>query len=353
MSVLSAKDETLFYVGTYASEEDEGIHLCGLNRQTGELRLVYSTRGIKNPSFLILNDDASRLYAVSEQGEGAVVSYEVVLGDGSLRKLNSLPTKGADPCHLSLSRDGSLLAANYSSGHVDRFSLDEQGALGELTALVQHVGQGFRQDRQEAAHAHSVVPNEAGDYVYVSDLGLDQIVYYRVEEGKLTTQGEIKLPPGAGPRHFVFHPDGYHAYGINELNNTVTVFAYNPVQGHLEILQHIATIPEDFAGESYPADIHLSADGRYLYGSNRGHDSIVRFAVDAAAGTLSEPEWTGTGGSWPRNFAVLEDYVIVANQNSDNVVVFSRDAETGSLTAIGQELAIKQPSCVEPVLVAK
>lgn len=349
MSASIGNEELLFYVGTYASEEDEGIRLCGLDPKTGTLRLIHGTSGIKNPSFLVLNQDASRLYAASEQSEGAVVSYEVEPESGELKQLNSLPTQGADPCHLSLSSDGSLLAANYSSGHVGRFALDEQGALSDTTALVQHIGQGFRQDRQEAAHAHSVVPGEDGKFVYVSDLGLDQIVYYRVEDGKLTTQGEVKLPPGAGPRHFVIHPNGQHAYGINELNNTITVYAYNPVQGHLEILQHIATIPEDFAGESYPADVHLSADGRYLYGSNRGHDSIVRFAVDPAAGTLSQPEWTGTGGKWPRNFAVLEDFAIVANQFTDNVVLFRRDPATGSLTETGMELAIKQPSCVEPV----
>ncbi len=349
MSASKENGDLLFYVGTYASEEDQGIRFCGLNPETGALRLIHGTAGIKNPSFLILNQDASRLYAASEQAEGAVVSYEVDSGSGELKELNSLPTQGADPCHLSLSPDGSLLAANYSSGHVDRFALDAQGALGEMTALVQHVGQGFRQDRQEAAHAHSVVPGEAGKHVYVSDLGLDQIVYYRVEDGKLTTEGEVKLPPGAGPRHFVFHPNGQHAYGINELNNTMTAYAYNPVQGHLEILQHIATIPEDFAGESYPADVHLSADGRYLYGSNRGHDSIVRFVVDPSSGMLSQPEWTGTGGKWPRNFAVWEDFIIVANQNSDNVVVFRRDPATGSLTETGQELTIKQPSCIELV----
>ncbi|MEF2966312.1 lactonase family protein [Paenibacillus sp. M1] len=347
--MINRINEILFYVGAYAFEEEPGIRLCGLNPQNGELRLIHGTAGIKNPSFVILNADASRLYAVSEQERGAVAGYEVDPGDGRLTPLNSAPTEGADPCHLALSPDGGLLAANYSSGHINRFALDERGAIGGMTALVQHVGQGFRQDRQEAAHAHSIVPDMDGSRVYVSDLGLDQIMSYRVEDGKLTTLGEVKLPPGAGPRHFVFHPDGAHAYGINELNNTVTVYAYNPVQGNLEIVQQAATLPADFAGENYPADLHLSADGRYLYGSNRGHNSIVRFAVGQGTGMLRDPEWTGTGGNWPRNFAVLEDYVIVANQYSDNVVVLRRDGGTGSLTETGRSLAVKQPSCIEPV----
>lgn len=351
MDVMSSKKvKLLFYVGSYAAESEPGIHLIELNAETEELRLLEgaSTSGIQNPSFLVLNPEGTRLYAVSEQAQGAVVSY-AVRPDGGLERLSSVPTQGADPCHLSLTADGGLLAANYSSGHVNRFALDEHGAAGELTALVQHVGQGFRQDRQEAAHAHSAVPSAAGDYVYVSDLGLDQVVYYRVENGKLSTEGEIKLPPGSGPRHFAFHPNGVHAYGINELNNTLTVYAYNPVQGHLQILQHVSTIPEGYGGENYPADVHLSPDGRYLYGSNRGHDSIVKFAVHPGSGMLEAPEWTGTGGKWPRNFAVLENYALVANQHSDNVVLFRRNPDTGSLEAAGRELEIKQPSCIEPV----
>lgn len=350
MNELLAKGELPVYVGTYASKEEKGIHLCGLNPETGALRLIHGTSGIENPSFLILNEEASRLYAVSEQSQGGVAAYAVDPDHGGLSQLGTASTEGADPCHLSLPRNGGLLAANYSGGNVARFALDGQGALDGMTSLVQHEGQGPRQDRQEAAHAHSAVPDETGAYVYVSDLGTDEIVHYRVEEGRLVREGAVQLPPGAGPRHFVFHPNGRHAFGINELNSTITIYARNPERGGLDMIQQIGTLPEGFAGENYPADLHLSADGRYLYGSNRGHDSIVRFAVDAETGALSAPEWTGTGGKWPRNFAVLDAFVIVANQFSDNIVVFRRDAESGSLTETGQELAVKKPSCVVPVV---
>lgn len=353
MNELRTGEELPIYVGTYASKEEEGIHLCGLNPETGALRLIGSTSGIENPSFLILNEEASRLYAVSEQAQGGVAAYAVDPANGGLALLNTAPTEGADPCHLSLPLDGGLLAANYSGGNVARFALDGEGSLNGLTSLVQHEGQGPRQDRQEAAHAHSAVPDEAGAYVYVSDLGMDQIVYYRTDEGKLVRQGAVQLPPGAGPRHFVFHPNGSHAYGINELNSTITIYARDREQGGLEIIRHVSTLPEGFAGENYPADIHLSSDGKYLYGSNRGHDSIVRFAVDPATGALDAPEWTGTGGKWPRNFAVLDGYVIVANQFSDNIVVFRRDADSGSLTETGQELALAKPSCVVPAAKGK
>ncbi|MNJ58824.1 6-phosphogluconolactonase [compost metagenome] len=156
----------------------------------------------------------------------------------------------------------------------------------------------------------------------------------------------MTLPPGTGPRHFIIHPSDTIAYGINELNNTVTVYAYHPTHGILEILQHVSTLPKDFAEESYCADIHLSPDGKYLYASNRGHDSIVRFKLDISTGGLSEPEWTSVGGKWPRNFAVLDDYVLVANQFSNNITLLRRDSGTGSLSATGHELEVKEPSCI-------
>lgn len=350
MNIMDRDDKLLFYVGSYAEESEDGIYLCELDQNTGRLQLLHAASGIKNPSFLIVNQNHTRLYAVSEQSEGTVFSYNIHPDDGKLNELVQVPTTGADPCHLSLDGRGGLYAANYSSGHVNRYVLDEQGAAASLAALAQHVGQGFREDRQEAAHAHSIVPDANGRYAYVCDLGLDQIVYYDLKDGRLTTAGKVQLPPGAGPRHFLIHHNGKYAYAINELNSTITVFAYNHVQGHLDILQHIATVPEDFAGENYPADLHLSPDGVYLYGSNRGHDSIVKFLVNGETGMLDGPEWTGGRINWPRNFAVLEHFVLVANQNGDDISVFRRDAVTGELTETEHRLAIKQPSCIAPLI---
>lgn len=349
MNNINRDDKLLFYVGSYAEESSDGIHLCELDNNTGELQVLHGTSGIKNPSFLVVNQDHTRLYAVSEQSEGAVFSYEIDQGNGTLTQLAQISTEGADPCHLSLDGIGSLYAANYSSGHVNRYVLDERGAAAEPAAIVQHMGQGFREDRQEAAHAHSIVSDAEGRYAYVCDLGLDQIIYYDLQEGKLTTAGEVELPPGAGPRHFLIHPNERHAYAINELNSTITVFAYNRIQGHLEILQHVPTVPGDFGGENYPADLHLSPDGRYVYGSNRGHDSIVKLTVNLETGMLDAPEWTCGKINWPRNFAVLERFVLIANQNGDDIAVFRRDPATGELTATEHRLALKQPVCIEPL----
>ncbi|RUT48413.1 lactonase family protein [Paenibacillus anaericanus] len=350
MHYQSGKDELLFYVGSYASKDEPSIYLCKLDRRTGLLTMIDSTSGILNPSFLVANNEASHLYVVSEQTTGSVSAYAINPDNGKLSELGVQVMEGADPCHLAITSSGYILISHYSSGHINSFGLNENGALADISSQVQHIGgSGAIADRQEAAHAHSIVPNQEGSYAYVSDLGQDQVVIYALKDGKLEARGEVALPPGTGPRHFVIQESVSAAYGINELNNTITTYAYDHTDGHLEMIQHITTIPEDFTGVSYPADIHLSPDGRYLYGSNRGHDSIVRFAIDPSTGLLSEPKWMGTGGEWPRNFAVLEDYVLVANQNSNNIVAFKRDGDTGTLTVTGSELEIKAPSCIEPL----
>lgn len=381
---INNQEVQYFYVGGYSAREGEGIHLCSLDTGSGELRLHHGTSGIENPSFLIVADSqgagryedardgqgnesgsgvdmansagtaltgsgALRLYAAIESEEGQVAAYAVDSADGRLSLLGTASTEGAGPCHLSLSPSGHLLVANYSSAHVNSFELDGEGNLSRMASAVQHIGSGFRQDRQAAAHAHNVVPSKDGKYAFVSDLGLDQIIIYRLEEGKLVTHREVSLPPGAGPRHFIIHPSDTIAYGVNELDNTVTVYAYNPTQGILEIIQHVSTLPEDYAEESYAADIHFSPDGKYVYASNRGHDSIVRFRLDPSTGQLSDPEWTSVGGKWPRNFAVLDDYVLAANQFSSTITLLRRDPATGSLSLTDSKLEVKDPSCIAVV----
>lgn len=351
MSIFKRTDSRLFFAGAYAEMGDPGIHLCELDLRSGAMRILGQTDGIANPSFLVADMEAWRLYAVSEQSEGKAVSFAIDPADGGLTKLNELPTLGADPCHLALAKAGGacLLASNYSSGNVNSFALGEDGALAGIRSNVQHEGGGVLPERQEGPHAHSAVPSRDGKYIYVSDLGIDRIAIYRLEDGKLAKHGEVRLPDGSGPRHFAIHPSERYAYGINELNNTLTVYAYDPDQGCLEPLEHVGTLPGDFRGENYPADVHLSPDGRFLYGSNRGHNSLVRFRIDPGSGKLNDPEWTGTGGNWPRNFAVLDGYVLVANQYSGNIAAFRRDAETGQLSPAGRELAIAKVACIEPL----
>lgn len=338
-----------FYVGSYAEESEPGIYLCELELPSGKIRKVQEQTGIANPSFLIVAAKELRLYAVSERSDGQVVGYAVDPQTGGLTKLRTeVSVEGADPCHLALQAGGErhLLIANYSSGDVSVFALGTDGAPGEMTAQARHLGSSVNAERQESAHAHSAVPSLDGRFVFASDLGIDQMVIYRLEEGRLERQGEVHLPPGAGPRHFVIHPSQRFAYGINELNNTLTVYSFDSVEGRLEPVQHISSLPEDYTEENYPADIQLSPDGRFVYGSNRGHDSIVSFRIDPDTGYLDDPSWTAAGGSWPRNFAILEDYALVANQYSDNIAVLRRDQLTGRLELTAQSLAISKPSCI-------
>lgn len=349
MAIQENGNEILLYVGSYASAEDGGIHLVALNKESGELRLVRSTEGIENPSFVVVNEEGTRLYAVAEIEEGQIVAYNINQQDGSLQEINREMTGGNAPCYISYvpGPEGQLFTANYGSAEVSSYLLGENGGIKELASRVKQVGKGFREDRQEAAHAHSVVIDPSGKFAFVSDLGLDQIIIYRIEDGKLVTHKEIQLPPGSGPRHFKIHKSGQWAYGINELNNTITLYSFNGVQGDLGIIQHISAIPEDYTGETYTAEVAISPCGRLLFASNRGHDTIVRFVIDQETGKLSDPQWVSSGGAFPRHFLVVKGgHLIAANQNSNNIVSFHIDRETGIPRETGYELRLSKPVCV-------
>lgn len=233
-------------------------------------------------------------------------------------------------------------------GNVNVFPLNPDGSLQEMSSQVKHEGSGIRSDRQEAPHPHSVIPDKTGEHVLVCDLGLDQIVFYRVEEGKLVTHREVNLPPGSGPRHLAVHPSRQWIYLVNELNNTVTVFANDEPQGNLKLLQSISCLPEHYTAGSddTAADIHVSPCGRYLYVSNRGHDSIALFHIDNATGLLEAEDWVISGGRTPRNFALIGGMLLAANQNSGNIASFRIDAETGRLIPTGNELEVTAPVCL-------
>lgn len=231
------------------------------------------------------------------------------------------------------------------------FPLNSDGSLQDMSSQVKHEGAGIRADRQDAPHPHSVIPDKTGDHVLVCDLGLDQIVFYRVEEGKLVTHREVDLPPGSGPRHLAIHPSRQWIYLVNELNNTVTVFADDEQQGNLKILQNVSSLPEHYTAGSddTAADIHVSPCGRYLYVSNRGHDSIALFHIDNATGLLDAQDWVISGGRTPRNFAIISGMLLAANQNSGNIVSFRIDSESGRLIPTGNELEVPSPVCVVAV----
>jgi 6-phosphogluconolactonase len=344
--------ETFFYTGTYASSEEPGIFLCALNADTGEMRIVNHMEGVSNPSYLALCPDANCLYVASETDEGEVLVYRRDAATSELHLMDRKQTRGASPCYVSVSKNGQwVFTSNYSSGSVNVFPVGDQGTLGEMSAWVEHTGSGINEERQKGPHAHSIQPDPSGQYAVVCDLGLDQIIVYRLEEGRLVTHRETNQPPGAGPRHLVFHPNSKWAYVINELDNTVTAFLYDERRGEFTTLQHISTLPEGHKGEGTAADIRVSPCGRFLYASNRGDDSIVLYHIDQESGKLEAVEWTSTIGQTPRNFNLLPGGIlVVANQDSNNLVGFQISEEDGRLTHNGFKLELPRPVCIAPVV---
>ncbi len=351
--------EMLVYFGTYTSGKSKGIYLYRMDLETGALRQVATTEGVNNPSFLATDPQRRYLYAVNEitdfggKASGAISAFAIDPKTGNLKLLNQQPTQGGAPCHLTLDATGKfVLVANYVGGNAAVFPVQSGGSLGAAVENIQHQGKGPNQKRQEGPHAHNVVLDPANRFAFVSDLGLDKVMIYRFDAatGKLLphTPPAATLPPGAGPRHFTFHPNGKYAYVINELNSTVTAFAYDKAKGNLQELQTVSTLPAGYTGESYCADIHVSPNGKFLYGSNRGHNTIAAFAVNAQTGKLTPLAHTSTRGKWPRNFTIdpSGNFMLVANQHTDNVAVYRVDVRTGKLTPLGEPTEVPSPVCV-------
>ena len=352
--------ELPFYVGTYTSGKSKGIYLYSLNLTSGKLKYVATTEGVKDPSFLAVAPSHRYLYAVNEVEEfggkksGALSSFAIDQRTGNLKLLNQQPSLGGAPCYLFVDRGGRfVLVANYSGGNVAVLPIRSDGSLGEATDLKQDLGSSINAERQEGPHAHCVVLDAANRFAYACDLGTDKIMIFRFDSrrGKLIPNKTpwVQVKPGGGPRHLTFHPGGKYAYVINELHATVTTFARDPGQGNLQELQTIRTLPADFTGENTSADIHVSPDGRFLYCSNRGHDSIAAFQIGPRNGKLTFIAHQSCGGKTPRNFAIdpTGAFLLVANQNSGNIVTFRRDVKTGRLSATGHVAEVPSPVCLK------
>ncbi|GLV53734.1 hypothetical protein KDH_05860 [Dictyobacter sp. S3.2.2.5] len=343
------------YVGSYAEKDAQSIYVYRLDSETGKLTLVNSTAGILNPSFLTVNADQTRLYAVSETDNqpGSVVAYALNSQTGELTRLNEQSTNGAAPCHLALAdQEQYLTVANYLGGNICLYPVLPDGQLGDLAYEVQHHGSSINTERQDAAHPHSTNIDPSGGYVYVPDLGLDKIIIYKLDSmsNQLVIQGDTMVEPGSGPRHFVFHPQQNYAYVINELSSTITAFTYNPDIQTLTTVQTVSTLPAHYTGSANTcAEIRIDPSGRFLYASNRGDDSIVVFSIDADDGKLIHVERVSTGGQGPRNFALTPDgdLLLVANQYSSNIVSYNIDKQTGKLTVTGENLQLPHPVCLK------
>lgn len=320
--------------------------------------IAQTTTGIENPSYLTVDEKARRVYVASElvpggtDSSGYIFSYSIG-PDGSLSFLNRQPSFGFAPCYVSISKDGRfVMAANYVGGTVAVYPRNEDGSLGASTDQKTFTGAGPN-EQQEASHPHCIVPAPKGNWVYVADKGTDRVMGFRItKEGRLvpTEQQSVETAPGAGPRHLTFHPTLPVAYLINEINNTVDVFQLNASNGALRLVQTLSTLPEDYKDFSAGADIHVSPDGRHLYASNRGHNSLAIYGIAPKTGQLESLGWAATQGDFPRNFMITKEgaHVVVANQNTDNIVAFDRDAETGQLRKTG-EMECPTPVCIKSI----
>jgi 6-phosphogluconolactonase len=358
-ALQSSKRELIVYVGTYTNNgRSEGIYVCRLDLSSGELKQTNVARGVVNPSFLTLDRQRRFLYAVNEvnafdgKASGAVSAFSIDSATGGLKLVNQQTSGGSGPCHLALDGSGKfLLVANYDTGSFAVLPI-RQGALGTPIDLIQHRGSSVNPKRQAGPHAHCVVTDKSNRRVFVSDLGLDKIMIYRFDSGtgKLTPNQKpwFQTKPGAGPRHLAFHNNGLWAYVINELDSTMSALAYDRATGELREMQNISTLPADFTGKSYCAELEVAPSGKFLYGSNRGHDSIVVYSIDQATGKLGLVGHTSTEGKVPRNFAIEPGgrWLLAANQNSDSVVSFAIDPKSGKLSPSGHSVEIPVPVCV-------
>lgn len=358
----SAPGTLWLYVGTYTGGQtpSDGIYLLELDLATGSLTNKGAVAKLKDPSFLAIHPSRKYVYAVNELGQfngkkgGGVSALEIDPATGGLKLLNQQSSVGSGPCHLTVDHTGkAVLVANYGSGSIACLPIHEDGSLGEASAFIQHEGKGADPSRQESPHAHSINVDAANRFAFAADLGLDKVLVYKFDpdRGSLTPNDPpaAKIAPTSGPRHFAFHPGGKFAYLINEMSNTVTAFDYDASTGTLTEIQTISTLPAGFKGRSYTAEVQVHPSGKFVYGSNRGHNSIAIFAVDPGTGRLTAAGHEPTQGKNPRNFAIdpTGAYLLAENQDSDSIVVFRIDPATGGLKQVGEPLSVPMPVCIK------
>ncbi len=336
----------LVYAGTYTRKNSVGIYVFRFNEEDGSLESVADPVPCSNPSFLAVHPGGKSIYAANEDDAGGVTAYGIAEG-GVLAKLNEQPSHGADPCHLMCDATGRfLIVANYTSGTVSVYPTQNDGRLGEASERIQHEGSSIL-PRQTGPHAHSVNIDAQNRFAYLADLGMDQVVIYEMdlEQGRLRPAGRLDTASGAGPRHFHFHPNGRNAYLINEIGCTLSALAYDASSGALEEINTLSTLPGEVEEGFSTADVHVHPNGRFVYGSNRGHNTIACYSIDQTTGAIEFVERTDVEPV-PRNFAIdpTGNFLLSAGSNSGKTTSFRIDGDTGSLTPTGAVADI--PECV-------
>ena len=343
--------EPYLIVGTYTSGESKGIHVYKFNTTTGDASHV-STINSSNPSFLTISPDQKFIYAVNEDDPGMVTSYSFDAGTGTLTEINKRSSGGKHPCYITVDKTGRwVIAGNYSSGTIAVLPVQKNGMLDSAVQVIEHTGYSVNEARQQGPHVHATVFSPDNKFLFVRDLGIDKVMIYGFDAKKgLLSEADATFEiteAGAGPRHFEFHPTGRYGFLVEELTGSVSAYQYN--KGQLNLLQNISALPGDYDGPVGSADIHVSPDGKFLYASNRGEsNSIAIFSIDKS-GKLRPIGHASTLGKTPRNFNFdpTGNFLLVANQNSNEIVIFKRDIKTGLLTDTGKRIAVGKPVCIK------
>ena len=357
-STASAAEKVQVFVSSFAPAGKAGIYAYTIHTGDGSVKQTASYTEAAHPFFLALSPSGKTLYSIhapngfgGEQDE-EIAAFRVTNDDGELKLLNRQSSHGTASCYLDVDNHGRLLVvANYTTGDVASYPINRDGTFGKSASFFKHTGTSVNEARQSEPHAHCIVVSPDNKYIYAADLGIDKIVAYKIgKKGQIDPLGDkhcAKVAPGSGPRHLTFHPNGKHVYVINELLNTITVFDYNSSNGRLTETQTIATLPEDFDGTSHTADVKLTPDGRFAYGTNRGHDSLACYRV-LENGTLELIEIIESRGGGPQNLAVSPDgsVLICANMAGGNVALFRINNKTGKLTTLGELIEVTAPSCI-------
>jgi 6-phosphogluconolactonase len=360
MGTVTSRAETkelLVFISAFAPGEEGAIYAYRLDPDIGQLRLLQRTQGVEHPFFMAVSPDNKFLYSIHAPGQFGgtadeqIAAYQIVGGTGELKLLNHQSTRGSSSCYLEVDATGkTVVVANYSTGSVASLPVRKDGSLGEITSFVQHAGSSVDPERQEGPHAHCAVISPDNRFVYAADLGLDKVLSYRLEPDAATLtpspQPFVRTLPGAGPRHLTFHPDAQHMYVINELANSITLFDCDVETGMLIERQTISTLPDGFSGKTYCADVKITPNGRFLYGTNRGHDSVAIYRI-GDGGQLTLVKIEPSLGKDPQNLAITPDgrLLLCANMGGNNVALFRIDPQTGGLTSVGQPVSIPSPSC--------
>ncbi|MCC6512089.1 MAG: lactonase family protein [Pirellulaceae bacterium] len=348
-----------FYIGTYTAGSSQGIYRATLDPASGQLQNLELAAHVDNPTFLTLHPTLPVLYSCSEvrrdgkRENSQLMAFRIGM-HGQLTAMGGQPSGGSGPSYVATDRTGRVaLVANYGSGSISSLPISADGALGPFATSIQHIGRGVDPDRQESPHAHCIMSDPSNRFACAVDLGIDQVLVYALDVARATLvpnpAGHFQAQPGTGPRHLAFHPDGQHAFIINELGNSLTAARWDAESGTFTALNTVSTLPNGVAVHNTTAEVLVHPQGRFVYGSNRGHDSLAIFEFNTETGKLSALGHVGSGGKTPRNFRLdpTGNFLLAANQDSDSIVVFRIDDQTGQLTQLHSSLQVGSPCCIK------